>query len=216
MSSRPRQIEKWDGEFGRRYIERHPTTVEGFDQLREEQYGEGTTQTGLMEQSLGHLDRDARVLEVGSNIGIQLRILRNLGFENLYGVDVQEYAVRRCRREAPELDVVVGNAFDLPFEDDQFDLAFTNETLITIHPEYVDDAIDEVVRVADRYVWGLEFYADEYTEIEWRGEDEMLWKTDFVDRYRRRHELALDTSEFIQHVDSDDVDRLFLLEVKGS
>lgn len=212
MTDRTRQVEMWDGEFGRRYVERHPTTVEGFDELREEQYGERTTQTRLMDESLGHLDRDLRILEVGSGIGIQLRILRNLGFDELYGVDVQEYAIRTCRRDAPELHVMAASAFDLPFPDDYFDLVFTNETLVTIPPDRLDTVVDEIVRCTNRYVWGLEFYADEYTEIEWRGEDEMLWKTDFVDRYQRRHDLELRDSRFLEYVDNDDVDRLFLLE----
>lgn len=215
VENRTRQVKMWDGEFGRRYIERHPTTVEGFDELREEQYGPATTQTKLMEQSLGHLDRDIRILEVGANIGIQLRILRNLGFENLYGIDVQSYAVEKCHQAAPELDVIEANAFDVPFKDDYFDLVFTNETLVTIPPDRLDTAIDEIVRCSSQYVWGLEFYADAYTEIEWRGEDEMLWKTDFVDRYQQRHDLRLLESEFLEYQDNDDVDRLFLLEKRG-
>lgn len=210
--NRTRQVEMWDGDFGKRYVERHPTTVEGFDELREEQYGPGTTQTKLMEESLGHLDRESRILEVGANIGIQLRILRNLGFENLYGIDVQSYAVETCHRDAPELDVIEANAFDVPFKDGYFDLVFTNEMLVTIPPDLLDTAIDEIVRCSSQYVWGLEFYADEYTEIEWRGEDEMLWKTDFVDRYQQRHDLRLVDSKFLEYQDNDDVDRLFLLE----
>lgn len=205
-----RQERMWNGPFGRRYIERHPTTVEGFDQLRIEQYG--TTQTELMRRYLDDLDRDSEILEVGCGTGIQLRILREMGFERLYGVDVQRYALEICRDDTPGVGIAEANVFALPFQDREFDLVFTNEMLITIAPERVDRAITEIARCTDRYVWGLEFYADEYTEIEWRGEERMLWKTDFEKRFREDHGFEVVESARVDYVDNDDVDRMYLLE----
>lgn len=211
MTERTQQADVWNGEFGRKYIERHPETAAGFDAFRREvQYGE--TQTELFERTIGHLDRSSRILEVGTNIGLQLRILREMGFENLYGIDVHEYAVRRCRREAPELNVVEGDALDIPFKDDFFDLVFTNETLVTIPPEHVERAMDEIVRCSRRCIWGLEHYDDEYTEIEYRGRDEMLWKTDFPGMYLDRYPVTLREREYLEFLDSDDRDVMYLLE----
>ena len=206
------QARRWAGEFGERYVERHPTTVEGFDELREcEQYG--VTQTELLRRYLGELDRDIRILEVGTNIGLQLRCLRELGFTRLYGVDVSKYALDICREAAPELHLVRGDALDLPFEDDHFDLVFTNEVLATIPPANVETAIGEIVRCSRRWVWGLEHYADEYTEIEYRGEDEMLWKTDFPSLYTDLYELRLRKQEYLELLDQNNQDVVFLFEI---
>ncbi|WP_162224260.1 pseudaminic acid biosynthesis-associated methylase [Halorussus salinus] len=209
MPERTRQIDLWDGEFGRRYWERHPTTVEGFDRLRTDQWGFG--QSDVMGEFLDRVDRDATVLEVGCGIGIQLEILHEMGFENLYGVDVHTGGLRRCRRDRSEIEVLKATATDLPFRDGEFDLVFTNETLVTVPPESVDAVIDEIVRCSNEWIWGLEFHADEYTEIEWRGEERMLWKTDFLARYLDRHGLDCTDERFIEYRENDDLDRAFLL-----
>jgi pseudaminic acid biosynthesis-associated methylase len=208
-TERPRQIALWDGEFGRRYWGRHPTTIEGFDRLRTEQWG--FTQSEVMAEFLGDLDRDPSVLEVGCGIGIQLQILRNMGFEDLYGVDVHTWGLQQCRRNRPDLNVVKASAADLPFADGQFDLVFTNEMLINVPPDDVDAVMDEIVRCSNEWIWGLEFHADEYTEIEWRGEERMLWKTDFLGRYLDGRNLELRAERRIEYRDNDDLDRAFLL-----
>lgn len=211
MSEDTRQTEKWDGEFGRRYTNRNPQTVEELDRLRRERQF-GVTQTELFERFLGDLDRDSRILEVGSNVGVQLQCLAKLGFRNLYGIDIQEYAVRECHESFPELDVIQGDALDVPFKDGYFDLVFTSGTLIMIPPERIGAALDEIARCSARYVLGQEPYAEEYTEVTYRGLDEMFWKTDFAERYRDRHDFDVVQSEFLEYKTNDNVDRLFLLE----
>lgn len=46
---------------------------------------------------LGDLDRSLRILEVGANVGFQLALLQRMGFCNLYGIELQPYAVERAR-----------------------------------------------------------------------------------------------------------------------
>jgi len=215
MSKRTRQAAKWDGEFGRRYTERNPQSVAELDQLRRERQF-GVTQTALFERLLGDLDRDVRILEVGSNVGVQLQCLAELGFENLYGIDIQAYAVRQCHEQFPELNVVEGDALDIPFKDEFFDLVFTSGTLIMIPPERIETALDEVVRCSRRYVLGQEPYAEQYTEVTYRGVEEMFWKTDFAEKYLERHDADLRRSEFLEYKTNDNVDRLFLLDLQGA
>ncbi len=204
----------WNGNFGRQYWERHPTTVEGFDELRNEQWGE--TQSAVMRRYLADLERDVDVLEVGCGVGIHLEILQRLGFENVNGIDFHRDALERIRRDRTSIPVVEASATKLPFRDGQFDLVFTNELLVTVPPTDVDQVISEIVRCSSGLIWGLEFYAEEYTEIEWRGEDQMLWKTNFLDRFLEGHDLAVVEEEFLEYRASDDLDRTFLLRKRMS
>lgn len=204
------QVEKWATEAGRRYTKRNPQTVAELNDLREEQYG--TTQTDLFERVLGDVDRDSEILEVGTNVGVQLRCLRELGFQNLYGFDVQEYAITQCREYDPEAGVFVADAANAPVRDEEFDLVFTMGMLITLPPEKVGAVLDEIVRCSNRYLLGLEFYADEYTRIDSDHEEQLYWKADFCNLYRERHDLRLLESEFLEYQDNDNVDQLFLLE----
>ncbi len=49
---------------------------------------------------IGELPREARILEVGCNTGMQLVGLQAMGFTNLYGIELQAYAVEKARLEA--------------------------------------------------------------------------------------------------------------------
>lgn len=213
MPQSTKQAKRWNSDFGRRYTDRHPESVDGFNELREkEQYG--VTQLELLEEHLGDLDRDLRILEVGTNVGVQLRMLQKLGFHDLYGIDVSRYAIEKCANYTPELGIAQADALHLPFRDNTFDLVFTNETLVTIAPEHIDIAIDEIARCSNQWIWGLEHYADEYTMIEYRGLDEMLWKTDFPRLYMQRHDnLELIDEKRLEYLDNDNLDMMFMLKI---
>ncbi|MFC4542221.1 pseudaminic acid biosynthesis-associated methylase [Halosolutus amylolyticus] len=216
MTNRSKQYRYWNGEFGRRYWERHPTTVDGFDDLRTEQWGPGETQSEVMRRFVADIDRESDVLEVGCATGIQLEILSRLGFEDLFGVDFHRWALERAQRDRPALSPIEATATALPFRDGQFDLVFTNETLITVPPAKIDRVMAEIVRCSNEWIWGLEFHADEYTEIEWRGEDDLLWKTDFCERYLENHDLELVDAEVIEYRENDDLDGAFLLRKRDA
>jgi pseudaminic acid biosynthesis-associated methylase len=207
------QAKRWDGEFGRQYTDRHPETVEGFNKLRKnEQYG--TTQLALFKDHFGELDRDLRILEVGTNIGIQLRMLCELGFHRLYGIDVQRYALEKCVNHNTEFGIAQADALHLPFSDDSFDLVFTNETLVMIPPEHIETAMQEIIRCSRKWIWGLEHYADEYTEIEYRGRDRMLWKANFPAIYSEQHDgLELIKRRQLEFLENDNQDVMFLFEL---
>lgn len=203
----------WDGEFGEEYTERNDLSVQEADAISEERFG--VSRTERMERFLGSVDRDAKILEVGTNIGTQLKCLESIGFENLYGIDIQKNAVQEAHRTRPELNVIEGSADDIPFKDDFFDLVFTSVVLIHIPPERIETVLDEVVRCSSEWVYGYEYFAEEYTEVQYRGHDNLLWKTDFPSLYLDRFDLELVEKEFFEYqtdeYDNDTVDVEFLL-----
>ncbi len=126
-----------------------------------------------------------RTLEVGCNIGIQLNHLQHLGFEKLYGVEIQEDAVERSKRHTRHIHIIQGSAFDIPFKDAYFDLVFTNGVLIHIHPKDLKAAMSEIVRCSRKYISGFEYFSDKQQEIPYRGKKGALWKADFPKLYQQ-------------------------------
>jgi pseudaminic acid biosynthesis-associated methylase len=171
----------WRGDFGNAYVERNST----LDPRR----------TAFWRSVI---KRDIHsVLEVGCGQGGNLvPIAGLLPSHSVWGIDVNEAAVRRLRERAPDTQVVIGDARSLPFRDGLFDLAFTVGVLIHQPRESLSQVMAEIVRVSNRYVLWAEYYAREDTEVAYRGERGALFKRDFGVLYQE-HGLALVREGFL-------------------
>ena len=111
------------------------------------------------------IQRDARTLDVGSGTGANLRLLAELGFERVLGLDRSEEAIRYCGEKALP-PVEHGDLCELPFAEGDFDLVIATDVL-----EHVEDearAVGELRRVlrpggrlivtvpAFQSLWGLQ------------------------------------------------------------
>jgi len=166
MSKITKQMEKWAGEFGKEYTDRNALTLEEMERLCQKNYG--VTRTEMNLEFIGDLGRSIRILEVGSNIGNQLLCLQNMGFQTLYGIELQEYAVEISKSRTKHINIIQGSAFDIPFKDNFFDLVFTSGLLIHIAPSDVEQILREIHRCTKKYIWGSEYFADSYTQVEYR------------------------------------------------
>ncbi len=208
------QMEAWTGSFGQEYTDRNAISLEEMEALYKGYYG--ITRTELNEKFLRGIDRSIRILEVGSNVGNQLLCLQKMGFHNLYGIELQSYAVEFSKSRTRHINIIEGSAFDIPYKDGYFDLVFTSGVLIHIHPSDIAGVMEEIHRCTRDYIWGLEYYADEYTNITYRGQENLLWKTDFARLYLELFDdLELVKKEWLQYLDNDNVDSLFLLRKRG-
>ena len=209
------QMQQWSSEFGKEYTERNPHTIEVMDGLYKKQFGLTRTELNLI--FLSNLDRSIKILEVGSNVGVQLQGLQRIGFENLYGIEIQPYAVEVSKQNTKNINLIQGSAFDIPFKDSYFDLVFTSGVLIHIKPEDLDIAMREIYRCTRDYIWGFEYYADKYTKIPYRGRRNLLWKADYaklyIDKFR---DLELIKEKRIKYLDNDYVDSMFLIGKRGT
>ena len=179
------QTKVWTGKFGRDYTERNRfADDEAFNALYVKRYGQ--SRDAINQDWLSVVPRDSRVLEVGANIGNQLRALRRIGFRRLFGIELQRYCVEEAKRLNPEADIVEGSAFDIPFKDGFFDLVFTNNVLIHIAPGDIGRVLGEMHRVSRRWIWGFEYYAPEFTVIPYRGREDLLWKADYAALFREQ------------------------------
>jgi len=208
------QMKIWNGTFGKKYTIRNPKTVKEMDAHYRKCYGK--TRTEMNSEFLDGIDRSARILEVGSNIGVQLMLLQKMGFNNLYGIELQWHAVEKSKRKTKNINIIQGSAFDIPFKDNFFDLVFTSGLLIHISPKDINGVLDEIYRCSRRYIWGFEYYADRCTEIVYLGKSNLLWKNDFAKLYTKRFtNLKLKKEQRVKYLDSNNVDSMFLLEKKG-
>jgi len=205
------QIKKWAGQFGQDYTDRNETSLEGMEiQSRKDI---GVTRADLNEHFLRGIDQSARILEVGCNIGNQLLCLQKMGFNNLWGVDVQDYALKLARGRSEGIRFTLASALDLPFGNDYFDLVFTSGVLIHIGPLEIAQAMAEIHRCSRRYIWGSEHYADEDTEIFYRGHWDLLWNRDFAQLYLDQFsDLSLVDEVRFLYQGTDDKNTMFLLE----
>src|SRR5664280_956138 len=171
MTEAMKQLEIWQGEFGKAYTDRN--VVDWHSRLP------------AFKKMLAGLELK-RVLEVGCNRGHNLQTLLELlgdGAE-IFGVEPNTYALTLARSASDRFSPVPGNVFDLPFKDRYFDLVFTAGVLIHIPPDRLADAMREIARVTRRYVLAAEYYAEQDTVIESRGHNDLLWKRNFLTHYQ--------------------------------
>lgn len=204
------QTRRWDSDFGREYTDRNDQTPEQLDQFYRQTYG--VTRRDLNERFLGGVPKDASFLEVGCNVGTQLLLLKEMGYSNLSGVEIQSYALNRAKERLGKADLRQGSALSLPFPDQHFDLVFTSGVLIHIAPAEIPMALAEIHRCAKRWIWGMEYYAPQMTEIAYRGHNNLLWKADYARLYQEAFkDLELVKEERLQYLEDQNNDNMFLL-----
>ena len=211
MTTNTFQEDTWSNDFGKEYTDRNTFTPEEVDNLYIENYGVSRTQ--LNSEFLDNLELN-RILEVGCNVGNQLHVLKKNGYSDLWGIELQDYAVEVARKRTSGFNIVKGTAFDIPFKDNFFDLVFTSGVLIHISPDDIDKVLDEMYRCTNKYIWGFEYYnPDGYHTVTYRGNDNLLWKTNFSKLFLDRFsDLKLVHTKIVKYTNNDNLDLMYLLE----
>jgi pseudaminic acid biosynthesis-associated methylase len=176
------QRKTWEEEFGEGYLERNVYNPKELNIFYQNRYGYSKDQ--LNDEFLKDIPKDAKILEVGTNIGNQLFHLQSQGFTNLYGIEIQDRAINYAKHRTDNLNIIKGDALDIPFKDGFFDVVFTHGVLIHISPENIQKVINEIYRVSNNFIWGLEYYAPTYTDLEYHGQKNIMWKTNFSKLYQ--------------------------------
>jgi len=116
-----------------------------------------------------YVSEDARILEIGCNVGRNLHFLFESGFRNLEGIEISEDAVRLMKDTFPQM---AGHASIYnksveevikEFEDRRYEAIFTMAVLEHIHSDS-EWVFEEIVRVSKKYLITME---DERT-VSWR------------------------------------------------
>jgi len=201
----------WMGKFGKKYTDRNALSMEEIDRICKEDCG--ITRTALNSEFLSSIDRSARILEVVSNVGDQLLFLQKGGFKNLYGIEINSYAIELSKSRTRNINIIQGSALDIPFKDNYFDLVFTSGVLIHINPRDIKRALGEIHRCAGNYIWGLEYFSKKYENVIYRGNKKLLWKADFPNIYTGLFpDLKIEKVKYIRYLRNNNVDVMFLLK----
>lgn len=99
-----------------------------------------------------------------------------MGFRNLYGIELQSYALELSKSMTRRINIIEGLAFDISYRDRYFDLVLASWVLIHIAPSNIALAMRGVHKCRSEYTLGFEYYADKHTEITYRGYENLLWK----------------------------------------
>lgn len=169
------QTEFWKGSFGNQYTDRNKVDLNSTYMSYF-----GVTRTDLNKEVLQTIDTtNLTILEAGCNRGLQLKLLREQGFNNLWGIDINLKALNSAK-DNKQNNIVEGSILDIPYKDNFFDLVFTSGVLIHIHPSEIKNAIAELYRTTKKYIWCFEYYSDNYENIPYRGYENKMWKANFL------------------------------------
>ncbi len=206
------QTEFWKGEFGQEYTDRNSHSIEDWDAFYTKVWGK--TKIEMNTSFLENMPKDIKILEVGCNTGMQLNGLQRMGFENIYGIELQQYAVEEAKKYTKNVNIICGSGFDLPFKDQYFDLVCTNGVLIHISPNDLPKIMAEMYRCSNKYIWGFEYYAEKTTDINYRGHTNYLWKADYAALFMQQFaDLKLVKKEMYPYIEnSANIDYMYLLE----
>ena len=205
------QMRVWQGEFGRAYTDRNTLEMAELDALWSRNYG--VSRSAINQMFLEGIPQSASFLEVGCNVGNQLLLLQAQGYTQLTGIELQSYALAGARSRLKGVALEQGSALALPFEDQAFDVVFTSGVLIHIAPDDLPQAMSEIHRCARHYIWGAEYFSPELTAVNYRGNDDLLWKMDYSRKYLTLFDdLELVKERRLQYLENNNVDTVFLLK----
>lgn len=116
------------------------------------------------------------ILEVGCGFGRVLGFVwanrKDIQYKNLKGLEISSTMIDKSKEffEGSEVvlgaeqspEIVQGNACDMPFKNQEFDLVYTHVCLTHIPPELVVKAWAEINRVAKKYIILVERYKYRY------------------------------------------------------
>jgi pseudaminic acid biosynthesis-associated methylase len=166
------QLDAWRGDFGDAYTERN-APEEPMLRARTVLWAE------ILRPLLG--DPPSSILEVGANMGLNLKALKRLTDARLIAVEPNALARQKLIDDGvvPTEDVHDAFASSIPLADRAVDFAFTSGVLIHIHPDHLLASCREIHRVTRRTIGCLEYFSAEPEEVRYRDRDGLLFKRDF-------------------------------------
>ena len=203
-------LKLWKGNFGDEYTNRNSINKEKVDNAEK-----------VFRRILKDLKIES-ILEVGSNIGINLLGIRKaLGdIVKLYAVEPNVAAFEKLVKNS-DIKLEKGyncDGFKMPLSDNFIDLVFTNGVLIHIDPKDLKLIMSEIVRISKKYVLCSEYFSHEETTIRYHNHKNALFKRDFGKYYMDCFQiLKINSYGFLWQEEFSNFDNLnwWLLEKKN-
>ncbi len=168
------QQQFWNGKEGDEY----PSRNASFHNI---EYSDGT-RLSVFKSFFQDLPRDISILELGCGPGNIIRTLKQMGFTNLTGIDINAKAIGMVEREFPEFTFIHSAIEDLP-PVKKYDLVFTSGVLIHIHPNNVSRIINKMKTLARKWIFGFEYYSEITMHITYRKKEAFCWSGNYADMF---------------------------------
>lgn len=119
------------------------------------------------------------VLEIGANVGLNLEAISQRSACQMFATEPNDMA--RAQLEALGLcEIVTTDTADfLSYPDNSADLVFTSGVLIHVPPDKLLKSMQEMHRVARRWIIVGEYFAPSEEMIPYRGHTDALWRRDY-------------------------------------
>lgn len=165
----------WAGQFGNDYIARNQS----------EQLLAGNL--AFFAKVLARTEGVASILEMGANVGMNLRALSPLVPQaKLHAIEINPQAAELLSVLPFVNSIYEGSILNYSVEQ-QFDFVFTKGVLIHLAPEMLPEVYDKMVEASSRYVLIAEYYNPSPAEIPYRGHSNKMFKRDFAGELMDRH-----------------------------
>ena len=111
------------------------------------------------------------LLEIGCNVGANIaRIRKFLPDDKIAGIDINEDAINFAKEKLPAVNWEVEDILEgLPFLNNSYDIVLADAVLMYIGPEKIDFVLDEINRVAKKYIvlvdWGSD--SEDIKDFHW-------------------------------------------------
>ncbi len=187
------QLETWTGAFGDAYTARN-----------------ASSESAIRNKALAFAQILARtadappasILEIGCNMGTNLRALARLTDAELFGLEPNASARARLVADAvlPPEAVLAGSGDRVPMQR-QVDLVFTSGVLIHVPDAVLPATLDEMVRLSRRWIVMLEYFAPKDEALPYHGRADLLFRRDYGRHLLERHPAlqAVDCGFFWRH-----------------
>lgn len=156
------------------------------------------------------------IFEIGFNRGLNFLALNQIDKSILLnGLEINNYAFNHTKNIG--ICNKIFNTSILNFDEkDKYDLVFTKGVLIHINPDKLDDVYQKMYELSNKYILIAEYYSRDVREINYRGNENKLFKRDFCGEIMTKFpELKLIDYGFVYYRDTvfpqDDIS-WFLLE----
>lgn len=153
----------WASEFGDEYLQRN--------------IGKPVAEVKFWERALEKVGDTPTILELGANVGNNIRALRRVRPESkIDGLEINHKAFNQLQlvaddaKEGSILEFIPGRTWDL---------VFTKGVLIHIHPNDLLRACEVIYAASSRYIILSEYFHKTPTSVTYRGQKDALWKRDF-------------------------------------
>lgn len=209
MAYRTAQEEFWSGEFGEEYVDRNNNSSILASDI------------AFFTDVLSRTENVSSAIEFGANVGLNLKAMKTLlPALKCAAIEINHKAAEILRNDSffsDGIDVMEESILDYNAEK-KYDFVLIKGVLIHINPNELDNVYNKLYESSNRYICIAEYYNPSPVTINYRGNEDRLFKRDFAGEFMDKFpDCKLIDYGFKYHRDNnfpvDDI-TWFLLEKK--